>query len=77
MSPVPRLQRLIEITTTDFAGTLDGSHRAAADRFLVHQNNEPSVASYVVPFERLRRQLCVWASHTEVVGELNPAVLHL
>ena len=24
-----------------------------------------------------RRQLCVWAVHTEVVRELNPAVLHL
>ena len=25
----------------------------------------------------LRRQLCVWAGHTEVVGELNPTVKHL
>ena len=45
------------------------------------QRGEPSLDSseeLVGPTTaRVLRQLCVWAAHTEVVGELNLAVLHL
>ena len=32
---------------------------------------------HVIAVRTLRWQLCVWAGHTQFVGDLNPAVLHL
>ena len=53
---------------------------SAADRMLQQYDICGAAGGTAGPVDRLlalRRQLCVWAGHTVVVGERNPAVLHL